>query len=162
MPTRTELPTISMTWTTMSSPTMTFSPGWRVMMSMFACSSLEAMPGRGTCRARPLRRLLRHGLCEQRGPHGSVRRLVDHLMATAVRDHNRRAEGRTEVRQLLARANGHPNGNLIGVGADPLGVLVGELDREVGEELPRAVTGSARSADEARGELDHVGGVDLD
>jgi hypothetical protein len=34
MPTRTELPTISMTWTTISSPSMIFSPGRRVMMSI--------------------------------------------------------------------------------------------------------------------------------
>src|SRR3954447_2553751 len=42
MPMRTEPPTSSMTWTTMSSPTMTRSPGLRVMMSMFSGSSLDS------------------------------------------------------------------------------------------------------------------------
>src|SRR5215217_2543415 len=37
---RTELPTISITWTTMSSPSMTFSPGFLVMISKLL-SSLE-------------------------------------------------------------------------------------------------------------------------
>ena len=43
---RTELPTISITWTTMSSPSMIFSPGRRVMMQHLG-SSLECFEKAG-------------------------------------------------------------------------------------------------------------------
>src|SRR5215211_6235783 len=129
MPTRTELPTISMTWMTTSSPSMIFSPGFLVMMSTVR-SSLEVTGwlGRGDG----------GGLGEQRGADGGVRRLVDHLVAAAVRDHDRRAEVAAEVRELLGGPNGDPQVDRGGVArADPLGVGVGQLDRVVAEVLPR-------------------------
>src|SRR5688500_11826671 len=136
MPMRTELPTISITWTTTSSPSMIFSPGLRVMMSTGG-SSLEARPERNGGRRR-LRRLDGRRLREQRGADGSVRRLVDHLVALAVPDHNRRAEVATEVRQLAGGPDGDPDVDLRGVaGADPRGVRVAQLDRVVGEVQPR-------------------------
>src|SRR4051794_15159288 len=113
MPMRTDPPTSSMTWTTMSSPTMTRSPGFRVMISMFSTSSLDrgSHPrGAGATGARAaLGSLSGEGPGEQRSPDREVRRLVDHLMADTVRDKDRRAEVRPEVRELGTRADGHPD-----------------------------------------------------
>src|ERR687898_1939105 len=124
MPTRTELPTISMTSTTMSSPTMMRSPARRVMMSTVlppwksAVNRLDVQ--------RRLGRRLDHVTGEQRGAHGGVARLVDHLMAAAVCDQDRRAEVRTEVRGGRTGADRHPDVRVLG--AHALGVGVGQLD----------------------------------
>src|SRR4051794_30198361 len=95
MPTRTVLPTISITWTTTSSPTMTFSPARRVMISMAVPPWIRCG---GKCLGVCLRGLNGH-VGEQRDAH-LVRHLVDHLMATATDDHYRRVEVRAEVREL--------------------------------------------------------------
>src|SRR3954451_7020709 len=130
MPTRTVLPTISFTWKTMSSPTMIFSPTRRVMSSMVP-PWIQLRKGRkwGLRRGRDGR--------EQRSADGSVRRLVDHLVAVTGGDEDRRAQVGVEVGQLGAGADGHPDGDVGRGGGDRFGVLVGELDRVVGEEVPR-------------------------
>src|SRR5215218_186807 len=185
MPTRTELPTISITWTTTSSPSMIFSPGFLVMMS-----TLRLLLGKrgGTVDA-ALCRLGGIGRREQRSPDGSVRRLVDHLMAAALPDHNRRAEVATEVRQLRGGANRDPDVDLRGVGdADARGVGVGQIDLVLAVVEPRirdrerhvgvvdrvqprerrvGIGGDERvprpaEADQARREVDHRVGVDLE
>jgi hypothetical protein len=82
MPTRTELPTISITWTTTSSPTMIFSPGRLVMMSMkippWKTSSVVVWCG-------ALRRRATAALCDQ----------------------DRRAEVCAEGPQVVAAGRGH-------------------------------------------------------
>src|SRR3954468_20259756 len=109
MPTRTVLPTISITCTTTSSPTMIFSPTRRVMSSMVP----PWIQLRGV-RERILRVLRgrRHGGREQRGAHGSLGRLVDHLMALAVGDDERRAQIRVEVGEFGAGADRDPHGHV--------------------------------------------------
>src|SRR3954468_18822479 len=129
MPTRTVLPTISITWTTTSSPTMTFSPARRGMISMAVPPWIRVAGG---C-AGVLRGLHGH-VGEQRGAHG-MRDLVDHLVAAAVGHDDGRMQVRAEVRQLGSGADDDPD--LGGVGAHAGRVGVGELDREVGEERPR-------------------------
>ena len=52
---------------------------------------------------------------EQRGADGSVRDLVDHLVAATLRNQDRRAEVRTEVRELGAGADGDEDGGIVGV-----------------------------------------------
>src|SRR3982751_5467626 len=102
MPTRTVLPTISLMWTTTSSPTMIFSPARRVMSSMLPpWISCERDGGWG------LRRGGDRG--EQRGAHGSVLRLVDERVALALGDEDRGAQVRVEVRQLGAGADRDPH-----------------------------------------------------
>src|SRR4051794_19181345 len=130
MPTRTVLPTISITWTTTSSPTMIFSPARRVMSSMLPpwISCGRWMEGGG------LRRGGDGG--EQRGAHGGVRRLVDELVALALGHEDRRAQVGVEVRELGAGADGHPHVDVRRGGRDRFGVGVGELDGVVGEEVP--------------------------
>src|SRR4051812_48154725 len=182
MPTRTVLPTISITWTTTSSPTMIFSPARRVMSSMLPpwISCGRWMEGGG------LRRGGDGG--EQRGAHGGVRRLVDDLVALALGDDDRRAQVGVEVRELGAGANRDPDGDVLGGRGDRLRVGVGELDGVVGEERPGvgdrqrhrrivervqpaqgAVLGAghervarAAEADQAVRELDDVLGRDLE
>src|SRR5215207_7801174 len=185
MPMRTELPTISITWTTTSSPSMIFSPGFLVMMSTVASPPWKARLERWV----RLGRLDGAGLGEQRGPDGSVRRLVDDLVATALPDNNRRAAVATEVRRLADGADGDPDVDLRGVlGAHPGGVRVGEVDAVVAVVQPRVrdrerdvgvvdgvqpgerrvrVRGDERVArppepDQARRELDHGVAVDLE
>src|SRR3954447_19242441 len=127
MPMRTELPTIFITWTTMSSPSMIFSPGRRVMMSI-EDSSLESF---WKC----LGGDLGLGVGEQRGAHGGVRGLVDHLEALASGDDDRRAEVRAEVGELVRGADGDPDGHVVVLHAVAVGVR--QLDLVVGEEPPR-------------------------
>src|SRR3954454_18052660 len=127
---RTLEPLTSITSMTVSSPSMIFSPGLRVMMSMVS-SSLERLAGTA------LSRLL-HGGGEERGPDRGVRGLVDDLMTEPVRDEDRRAEVRTEVLQRLCRADGHVDrGVRVGGDADSLGLVVGDLHLERLEEPPR-------------------------
>src|SRR3954447_1091934 len=130
MPTRTVLPTISITCAPRSSPTMIFSPARRVMSSM--------LPPWISCEAGGLGDLRRGGDGgEQRGADGGVLGLVDDLVAVALGDEDRRAQVRVEVRQLRAGADGHPDLDVARVGGDAGGLLVGQLDRVVGEEAPR-------------------------
>src|SRR3954470_7879959 len=136
MPMRAVLPTISMTWTTMSSPSMIFSPGRRVMMSMAVPPWIRSrgLPGLGGL----LGRLLR----EQLGPQRSRAERVDDLVAAAVDDEDRGAQVRGELAELAARPHGDPHGDALGVlDADARGLLVGELDLVVGEEAPRVGDG---------------------
>src|SRR5882672_6774858 len=99
MPTRALLPTISITWIVMSSPSMIRSPGRRVMMStLFLLGSFGRsgdgglgggglLPGRG----------------EQRRAHRRVVGLVDDLVTTTPRDQ----DGSTEVgRAVLQHLGG--------------------------------------------------------
>src|SRR3954454_21047777 len=130
MPTRTVLPTISITWTTTSSPTMIFSPARRVMSSMvppwISCGKGREGFLRGGGDGR-----------EQRGADGGVLGLVDHLVAAAVGDDDRRAEVRVEVGELGAGTDRDPHVDVSGVArADVARGLVGQLDRVVGEEVP--------------------------
>src|SRR3954467_5041557 len=131
MPTRGVLPTISITWTTTSSPTMTFSPARRVMISMAVPPWIRVAGG--NVWAVVLCGLGGH-VGEQRDAH-LVRHLVDHLMATAVRDHYRRVEVRTEVRKLRTGADDDVDLGRLGPDASEVGV--GELDGVVGEEGER-------------------------
>src|SRR3954452_22734653 len=140
MPMRTLEPETSITSMTTSSPSMTFSPGRRVMMSMDG-SSLEPWErsdrksGRGRCST--LGRCLRRSR-EQRRANGSVRGLVDHLVAVTVCDQDRRAQVGAEVLQRLRGANRHvDHGHLGGGDADPVGLVIAELDLVGVEELPR-------------------------
>src|SRR6185436_20172364 len=98
MPMRTLEPETSITSMTTSSPSMTFSPGRRVMMSMErfllgAVGNLERC-GWVTPEA-SLRRDLR-GIRKQWCAHGSVGSLVDDLVARTLCDQDRRAEVRAE------------------------------------------------------------------
>src|SRR5215208_6610868 len=192
MPTRTELPTISITWTTISSPSMIFSPGRRVMMSMkippWKASRRTDQKRRG-CAARAAAlsgRRLGLGVGEQRGADGSVPGLVDDLVALTLRDEDRRAQVRAEVGQFGAGADGDPHGHVVALEA--LAVGVRQLDLVVGEELPRVGHGqrqrriiqrvqprerpgvvfgddrpaAAAQPDKAGGELDDRAGLDLE
>src|SRR3954454_5015048 len=132
---RTLLPETSITSMTTSSPSMTLSPGRRVMMSMGNGSSLEPWGTGAICRTWPSRLSTWLGRClrltrEQGGTDGSVGSLVDHLVATAVCNQDRRAEIRTEVLQGFCRTDGHIDGSpvVIVVDADAIGLVVGELD----------------------------------
>src|SRR3954467_4334359 len=127
MPTRTVLPTISMTWTTTSSPTMIFSPARRGMSSMvppwIRCGRGGGLSGGG-------------GDGEQRGAHRRVRGLVDHLLPATLGDHDRRAEVRVEVGQLGAGADRDPHVDVRRVARAQAGRgLVRQLDGVVGEEV---------------------------
>src|SRR5215204_6305491 len=128
MPTRTVFPTISITCTTTSSPTMIFSPARRVMSSMvppwIRCGWIRGLSGGGDGR-------------EQRGADGGVGGLVDDLVTLAVGDEDRGAQVREEVSQLGAGTDGDPDGDVSRIGGDRLGVGVGQFDGVVGEELPR-------------------------
>src|SRR6478752_5561702 len=130
MPTRTVFPTISITCTTTSSPTMIFSPTRRVMSSMippwiYAAACFLGWVLRGG----------RDGGREERGADGSVGGLVDDLVALALGDEDRGAQVGEEVAQLGAGADRHPHDDVGRVARDRLGSLVGELDLVVGEEL---------------------------
>src|SRR4051812_45982085 len=117
MPIRTLDPETSITSMTTSSPSMTFSPGRRVMMSMgtvppWSRGELwsdvrEAYPK--VLSGSDLRSILR----EQRSAHRSVGGLIDDLMAGTLCDQDRRAEVGTEVLQDLAGAHGHVDRGLI-------------------------------------------------
>src|SRR3954452_8830499 len=101
MPTRTVLPTISITCTTTSSPTMIFSPTRRVMSSMVP----PWIQLRGGMRFGSGEAVLRGGRNvgrEQRRADGSVGGLVDDLVALAVGDQDRGTQVRVEVGQLGA------------------------------------------------------------
>src|SRR4051794_15207999 len=119
MPMRTVLPTISMTWTTMSSSIMIFSPTRRVMSSMVPpWIQLRGFMELGCGR---------NGGGEQRGADGGVGGLVDHLEAAALADEDRGAQVRVEVGQLGAGAHGHEHGHVGRVAGDARGVGVGEV-----------------------------------
>src|SRR5881628_651813 len=99
MPMRTLDPETSITSMTTSSPSMTFSPGRRVMMSMgtvppWSRGELERCSGcyPVTLSGSDLRCILR----EQRSTDRSVGSLVDDLVAGTLCDQDRRAEVRTE------------------------------------------------------------------
>src|SRR3954454_8290689 len=114
MPMRTELPTVSITCRTMSSPSMTFSPGRRVMMSMGAFLLGNAC--RNGARVSVVSGgLVDRGLGEQRGADGGVRALVDHLKATTVGDEDRGAQVRGEALELRGGPHGHPDVDRRGV-----------------------------------------------
>src|SRR4051812_29026134 len=180
MPTRTVLPTISLMWTTTSSPTMIFSPARRVMSSMVPpWIQLRADGCVWISGGRDGR--------EQRGANGSVRGLIDQLVALTLGDEDRRAQVGVEVGGLGARPHRHEDGDVGGVGGDRRGRLVGQVDLVVAEEVPRvrdrqrqrrvvervqpaerAVVGrdervaTAAEADQARRELEDVLGGDLE
>src|SRR3954454_6795045 len=108
MPTRTVFPTISITCTTTSSPTMIFSPTRRVMSSM--------VPPWIQLRANlrilwVLRGDSRVGGEELRA-NGGIRGLIDHLMALAVGDQDRGTQVRVEVGQLGAGTDRDPHGHV--------------------------------------------------
>src|SRR3712207_3577077 len=124
MPTRTDEPTISITCTTTSSPSMIFSPGLRVMMSTEFSWRPRRLGGG----------VVGGGLGEQRGADGGVRRLVDRLVADSLAHHDRRAEVAAEALELAHGPNRDPHADVGGVsGADAVRVGVGELDGEPGE-----------------------------
>src|SRR3954470_16030213 len=125
MPTRTVLPTISLMCTTMSSPTMIFSPARRVMSSMVPPWIQLVGLGGGSDGG------------EQRGADGGVRGLIDDLMALAVGDQDRGAQVGVEVRELGPGADRHEDSDVGGVSGDRPRRLVGDVDRVVGEEVPR-------------------------
>src|SRR4051794_5019825 len=115
MPTRTVLPTISITWTTTSSPIMIFSPIRRVMSSM--------VPPWIQLRERVWSKFARlrggDGVGrEERCAHRRVAALVDDLVALAVGDQDRRAQVGVKVGQLGAGADGDPHGHVGRVGGD--------------------------------------------
>src|SRR4051812_46367876 len=130
MPIRTLEPETSITSMTTSSPSMTFSPGRRVMMSMgtvppWSRGELERCSGSypDNLSGSDLRCLLR----EQRSSDRSVGSLIDDLMAGTLCDQDRRAEVGTEVLQDLAGANGHVDRGVVAVvGADAIGLVVGQ------------------------------------
>src|ERR1700754_3045240 len=130
MPMRTVLPTISITWTTTSSPIMIFSPTRRVMSSMVPPWIQLRVYGR-TCSGSG-----RNGRGEQRGANGGLGGLVDDLVAAALADEDRSAQVRVEVSELGAGANRHEHGHVGRVGGDARGVRVGQVDGVVGEEVP--------------------------
>src|SRR4051794_36270407 len=128
---RTELPTISMTWTVTSSPNMIFCPARLVMINMVG------VPPWKRCR---LRRGLAGGSqrLEQRGPHRSVLSLVDDLEALACGDQDRGAQVAPEVLELRSGPHGHEHVGLVGGrDPDPLGLAVGQQDLVAREELER-------------------------
>src|SRR4051794_40901514 len=133
MPMRTLEPETSMTSITMSSPSMTFSPGRRVMMSMGrfllgAVWELERL-GRVLPAGGVLRSDLGCRLGEQRCAHRCVGSLVDDLMTVPVRDDDRGTKIRAELLEFLRGAHGHVHGGVLAlVGADALGLIVGQLD----------------------------------
>src|ERR1700754_3345818 len=133
MPTRTVLPTISLMWTTMSSPTMIFSPARRVMSSMVPPWIQLVWLGRGSDGR------------EQRGADGGVRGLVDDLVALAVGDQDRGAQVGVEVRELGAGADRHEDGDVGRVSGDRLRRLVGHVDDAVRGERPRGRGGCRRA-----------------
>src|SRR3954470_3000353 len=122
MPRRTVLPTISLMWKTMSSPTMIFSPTRRVMSSMVppwiqlradvcVCWLGSGRDGR-----------------EQRGANGGVRGLIDHLMALTLGDEDRRPQVGVEVGELRAGPHRHEDGDVGRVARDRRSRLVGQVD----------------------------------
>src|SRR5919201_1951460 len=141
MPMRTVEPVTSITSMQTSLPTLIFSPGRLVMMSI-ANSSLENGSGR----------LLRRRPLEQRGTNGSVGGLVDDLVAAATRDQDRRIEVGTKALQRIRCTNRHVDGRVVGLGqADARRFVVGELDLVVAEEPERV-----RHRDGEIGVLDRV------
>src|SRR6476620_479161 len=100
MPMRAVCPLISISVTTMSSPSTIFSPGRRVMMSI-GSSSLEPVAGPRSvsqppdvCAAVRASGSLAGGgeLAEQRRAQLRVLRVVDHLVAVGADDHDRGAQ----------------------------------------------------------------------
>src|SRR3954451_15988575 len=109
MPIRTLEPLTSMTSTTTSSPTMIFSPGRRVMMSILGTPPWRRIRGASVPSlflGGPGRLLLEAG--EQRCPDGGVGRLVDHLVAGVAHHQDRRAEVGAEV----VECGGWPHGDV--------------------------------------------------
>src|SRR5919201_2029037 len=124
MPMRTVEPVTSITSMQTSLPTLIFSPGRLVMMSI-ANSSLENGSGR----------LLRRRPLEQRGTNGSVGGLVDDLVAAATRDQDRRVEVGTKALQRIGCTDRDVDGRVVLRGqADAGRLVVRELDLVVGEE----------------------------
>src|SRR3954468_11204211 len=131
MPMRTWLPTISITWTEMSSPRMIFSPGRRVMISTrpgYPDAVPSPRPGRVSGR-------LALGPGEQRRPHRGLGGLVDDLVAAAVVDDDRGPEVRGEVAPLGRGPHRHPHRDVRRVLGQPgvRGGGVGELEGVLGE-----------------------------
>src|SRR6185436_3653617 len=135
MPTRTVLPTISLMWKTMSSPTMIFSPARRVMSSM--------VPPWIQLRADVCVSWLGGGRDgrEQRGADGGVRGLIDDLVALTLGDEDRRAQVGVEVGERGTGADRHEDGDVGRVGGDRCRRLVGQVDLVVAEEVPRVRDG---------------------
>src|SRR6476661_4656234 len=117
MPIRTLEPETSITSMTTSSPSMTFSPGRRVMMSIgrFLLGAVGTERWKKRTRwCSTLGRRFRRSR-EQRCTNGGVGSLVDHLVAVTVCDQDRRAEVGAEVLQRLRGANRHVHDGLLGV-----------------------------------------------
>src|SRR5437764_6636410 len=132
MPIRALLPTISITWIVMSSPSMMRSFARRVMMSTvlppWKLRRIGRLDG-------ALHRNRLGDACEQRRAHGSVLRLVDHLEATAGGDHDRRPQVGRAVLDRLSGADGDVDICRSRIrDADALGLRVGQLHLVIGEE----------------------------
>src|SRR3954462_3544376 len=117
MPLRTWLPTISLTWMEMSSPSMIFSPGRRVMISTRPSLPIGAPGGPPAVDPRTRSSGLGGGLLlvarEQRGAHGRLGGFVDDLVAAALVDDDRRPQVGREVLELVGRAHGHPDRDVV-------------------------------------------------
>src|SRR3954469_6949254 len=106
MPIRTWLPTISMTCTEMSSPSMIFSPGRRVMISIagaYPPGGGGPLRPRAAGRRRSGRLLRRAG--EQPGAHRGLGGHVDDLAALAAVDEQRGAQVGAEVLHVRGGAD---------------------------------------------------------
>src|SRR5436190_22298624 len=119
MPIRTWLPTISITWTEMSSPSMIFSPGRRVMISIGPAYPPRAAAGTAGCRPRSGGDRLARG--EQRRADGRVGRLVDDLAAGAAVQQDGRPQVGVEVLDAARRADGHEDAHAVAVLRQPGG-----------------------------------------
>src|SRR4051812_22826734 len=132
---RTEFPTISMTWTMTSSPSMIFCPARLVMINTVGfllgkrCRLCRGLAGSS-------QRL------EQRRPHGSVLSLVDDLEAPVRRNEDGGAQVAPEVLELRCGPHGHEHVGLIrGRDPDPRGFAVRQHHLVAREELERVCDG---------------------
>ena len=105
IPSRTVWPLTPMTVTRISSPMTTRSPGRRVRISIEAdYEAIRLAPacsrGGGVERRRRLLGSANSGACSGRSG-------VDHLVAAAVADHQRRAQVGGDVERVRGRAHGH-------------------------------------------------------
>ena len=142
---RTWLPTISITWMEMSSPSMIFSPGRRVMISTGAAYSVSARAGGCVASCR-----------EQRGAHGGAVGLVDDLVAAAVETRIGALQVAREVLELAGGAHGDEHVTPAPSSGRPAAAVASSDSSScvVREELPRVGDG--------QGELRVVGGLQPD
>src|SRR5205085_7830378 len=114
-------PLISITVTTMSSPSTILSPGRRVMISIASVLLGTGWPRRRVSQPQASRAYGRSGgllrrrgqLREQRRAQLGRRRLVEQLVAGAAHDRDRGAQVGGEVLQPLARAHGYVDGRVV-------------------------------------------------